>query len=67
LGAIAKYTTEGLVRLDAKKVDAFIENRDEEMDKSIDNTIKTLEAEKEKLKAELELKEIDLKAAEALQ
>lgn len=66
LGDIAETTTDGMIAMDAEKLDAFIENNDEELDSSIDTQIKELEAQKASLEAELEAKIIEQQAAEKL-
>ena len=66
LGEIAETTTDGMISMDAAKVDAFMENNDMQLDSAIDTQIAELEAQKSALEAELEAKMLELEAAEKL-
>lgn len=66
LGAIAKTTNEGIIKMDAAQVDAFIKGKEDSTNASIEAKIQELEAEKSVLEEELTLKQKDLEAAKAL-
>lgn len=66
LGEIAETTNDGMISMDAARVEQFLANNDAELDSAIDTKITELEAEKEALQAELEMKSADLAAAQAL-
>ena len=64
LGAIAETTEDGLIQLNQEKVNAFIDGNEIQLDSSIDTQIKELEAQKASIQAEIELRKIDLEAAQ---
>ena len=66
LGEIAEVTTDGLIAMDAAKVDAFLDGKEAELDGSVQSEIKKLKVQRESLSAELELRKADLKSAKAL-
>lgn len=66
LGAIAETTNEGIIQMDAARVDAFIKGKDAEIDNSIEAKIIELDAQKTVLEEDLKLKQKDAEAAKAL-
>ena len=66
LGAIAETTADGIIKLNAKQVDEFIDGKDAQIDKSIEEEIIRLDLEKQDLERQLIATETDLKAAQAL-
>ena len=66
LGEIAEVTTDGLIAMDAEKVDAFLDEKETELDGSVRVEIEKLKVQREGLESELKIREADLKSAKAL-